>query len=60
MSVSTNGNVNGMQDKLLKQNYDLIDAIKKSNDEKLSYKTAIAKLEEEIRQYKRNINKVIV
>ena len=53
------GTSNGaVQDKVVKQNHELIDAIKKLNEEKIGYKNAILKLEDEIRQYKRNNNKV--
>jgi hypothetical protein len=49
-----NGSSNGMQEKLLKQNHDLIDSIKKLNDDKAGLKNALVKLEEEICHYKRN------
>jgi hypothetical protein len=42
----------------MKQNSDLIDTIKKLNEEKMGYKNAIVKLEDEIRQFKRNNHKV--
>lgn len=54
-----NGTSNGIQDKLLKQNHDLIDAIKKLNEEKINLRNTIIKLEEEIWQNKRN-NKVCI
>lgn len=52
---TNNGNA---QDKVSKQNNDLVGTIKKLNEEKIGYKNAIVKLEDEIRQYKRNQNKV--
>jgi uncharacterized radical SAM superfamily protein len=42
----------------MKQNSDLIDTVKKLNEEKIGYKNAIVKLEDEIRQFKRNNHRV--